>query len=131
ALMKYLGIDFGTKRVGLAVSDPAGSIAFPREIVPNDDNLFPYLVRLLDEENIEAIVVGDTRAESGSANQASGAADVFIEQLSRVTSMPIHRGREAWSSVEASRFAPPGKMRDDSAAAAIILQRFLDTNTKK
>lgn len=126
--MKYLGIDFGTKRLGLAVSDDAGSIAFPRDIVPNDSKLMGVLRDLITAEKIACIVVGDTRAASGAANQASAAADVFMETLKKETNLPVERGREAWSSVEASRFAPKGHARDDSSAAAIILQRFLDSH---
>lgn len=129
--MKYLGVDFGTKKVGLALSNEEGTIAFPRAIVPNDAELIAHIVRLAGEEKVAGIVVGDTRALSGAANQASGEAETFIEKLAAVAPVPVKRGMEAWSSVEASRFAPRGHARDDSAAAAIILQRFLDFRAKK
>lgn len=125
--MRYLGIDFGLKKVGLAVSDEAGSIAFPREILENNDELSERILALVKKEHIGAIVVGDTRAASGAPNIASLSADLFIEELKAMIAIPIHRGFEAWSSVEASRYAPPSKRRDDAAAAAIILQRFLDS----
>ena len=50
--------------------------------------------------------------------------------LHQTVTIPIHRSREAWSSQEAARFAPQGQKHNDSAAAAIILQRFLDSHTK-
>ncbi len=127
--MKYLGIDFGLKRVGIAISDTSGSIAFPREIFENNDALTQRIVKLIADEHIEGVVVGDTRAASGAPNVASLSADLFLEEIAEAVAVPIHRGFEAWSSVEASRYAPPGKRRDDSAAAAIILQRFLDSHT--
>ena len=126
--MRYLGIDFGLKRVGLAVSDENCSIAFPREILDNDDQLTERILNVIKDEHIGGVVVGDTRAASGEPNIASLSADLFIEELKSATAIPIHRGFEAWSSVEASRYAPPGKKRDDAAAAAIILQRFLDSH---
>ena len=124
--MKYLGIDFGTKRVGIAASDDEGTLAFPRTILPNDEKLVPAILKMIEQEQIGAVVVGDTRAASGQANIASLSADLFIEELKEATPLPIHRGFEAWSSVEASRYAPPHQRRDDAASAAIILQRFLD-----
>ena len=99
--MKHLGIDFGLKRIGLALSDEAGAIAFPREILPNDEKTIEHILALLKAEKIGAVVVGDTRAASGAANIASLSADLFIEELSAATAIPVHRGFEAWSSVEA------------------------------
>lgn len=124
--MRYLGIDFGTKRVGIAVSDEAGSIAFPRATVPNDKQLISHLIKLIKEEKIGMPVVGDTRSHGGAENPVSAEADLFIEELKRATGKPVARAFEAWSSVEASRYAPKGREHDDAAAAAIILQRYLD-----
>ena len=105
--MRYLGIDFGLKRIGLAVSDEAGSMAFPRETIAADDDAIKRVIGLITAEHIGAVVVGDTRAASGAPNIASLAADLFIEELREAVDTPIHRGFEAWSSVEASRYAPP------------------------
>ena len=127
-MTKYLGIDFGMKRIGLAVSDDSGSIAFPRETIGNDEKTLGHILTLIEREKAGAVVVGDTRAASGAANIASLSADLFIEELKEATPLPVHRGFEAWSSIEASRYAPKGKQHDDSAAAAIILQRFLDAH---
>jgi putative Holliday junction resolvase len=129
--MKYLGIDFGTKNVGLAISNAEGTIAFPRETVANDERLIPGLRRWVEDEGVDVVVVGDTRAASGEKNSASDKADAFIEALKAQLDIPVERGFEAWSSLEASRFAPKGRAHDDSAAAAIILQRFLDMHGAK
>jgi putative Holliday junction resolvase len=124
--MKYLGIDYGTKRVGLAVSDETGSIAFPHSIVPNDEELVPKLTALVKDAWIRTVVIGDTRAEGGAANPVTPEAEQFAEQLKTATEVPVEWVREAGSSIEASRYAPPGREHDDSAAAAILLQRYLD-----
>jgi|SRR3989344_8369713 len=128
--MRYLGIDFGMKRIGLAISDDAGSIAFPRETILNDEKTVEHILELVKKEKVDVVIIGDTRAASGAANIASLSADLFIEELKSAIAIPIHRGFEAWSSIEASRYAPKGKEHDDSAAAAIILQRFLDSHGK-
>ncbi|HEY4487690.1 MAG TPA: RuvX/YqgF family protein [Candidatus Paceibacterota bacterium] len=126
--MKYLGIDFGMKRVGVAVSNDEATIAFPRVTLKNEETLVPQIVEIIEKEKIGAIVIGDTRALSGAPNPiVSLSVDLFIEELKDAIQIPIHTAFEAWSSIEASRYAPKGKEHDDAAAAAIILQRFLDS----
>ncbi len=129
--MKYLGIDFGLKRVGIAISDAESSIAFPRETILNDEKLLANILAYVESEKVDGIVVGDTRAASGEPNIASLSADLFIEELKAETTLPVYRGFEAWSSVEAARYAPKGEKHNDAAAAAIILQRFLDVSRKE
>ncbi|OGG66529.1 hypothetical protein A3D71_02845 [Candidatus Kaiserbacteria bacterium RIFCSPHIGHO2_02_FULL_55_20] len=125
--MKYLGIDYGAKRVGIAVSDAEGKIAFPRTTFPNDEKLSSKLAALTTEENIEAIVVGDTRSHGGRDNPVTAEAEAFVTALQATVAVPVERVWELWSSIEASRYAPEGKGHDDASAAAVILQRFLDT----
>ncbi len=129
--MKHLGIDFGSKRVGIAVSDAGGSIAFPRGVLPNDGQLFAKLTALIESEKVERIVVGDTRSHGGRDNPITEAAETFVSGLEAACSVPVERVWELWSSIEASRYAPEGKGHDDAAAAAIILQRFLDMRSTK
>lgn len=123
--MRYIGVDYGAKRVGLAVSDDRGQFAFPRETVPNDGGLIARIVALAKERQADVIVVGDTRTFGGGANPITADADQFAGALVRA-GLSVERTWEAGSSVEASRYAPPGSEHDDAAAAAIILQRFLD-----
>lgn len=124
--MRHIGIDFGSARIGIAVSDVAGSIAFPRAVIANDGKAVPYVARLVADEQAGVVVVGDARTFGGGENEVTAAADAFATALSRVLSVPVRRAREAWSSAEAARYAPAGKKHDDASAAAIILQRFLD-----
>lgn len=128
--MKYLGIDYGAKRIGVSTSDEAGSFAFPKETLPNDVTTIDRIKKMALQCGVEAVVVGDARAASGADNPITSEADAFAESLKMHLRLPVHRVREAWSTVEASRFAPKGKEHDDAAAAAIILQRFLDTQHK-
>lgn len=125
--MRYLGIDYGTKNLGIALSDTGGSFAFPKDTISNNERVFDLLRRIVALEEVVEVIVGDTRSISGVANQVTAQADSFVEELEKSVGVPVKRVREAWSSHEAARFAPPGKKHDDSAAAAIILQRFLDS----
>ena len=129
--MRYLGIDYGAKRLGLAISDEAGGFAFPHKTISNDEKTLKTLAEIIESESVGAIVVGDTLSLEGGANKVTEKAQKFVDELTALVDVPVHRIREAWSSAEAMRYAPVGKKHDDSAAAAIILQRFLDSLPKK
>ena len=126
--MKYLGIDYGAKRIGLSVSDADGKIAFPRTSIPNDATLETFIADVIRNENIGTVIVGDTRALSGEKNPITKEAEEFVVELASHVGVPIKTIWEGWSSREASRYAPKGREHDDAAAAAIILQRYLDFN---
>lgn len=123
--MRYLGIDYGERRIGVAISDERGSFAFPKETIPNDESAIDRLSTIVNRERIGEIVIGDTRAANAEANAITAAMSEFSKKLSMHTRLPVREVWEAWSSVEAARFAPKGKEHDDAAAAAIILQRYL------
>ncbi|HEY4488285.1 MAG TPA: RuvX/YqgF family protein [Candidatus Paceibacterota bacterium] len=125
--MKYIGIDFGTTRIGIAISDMDEKIAFPRGTLLNDTNVFSKVVALVAEEHVGAIVVGDTLTLEGRANSVTPAVESFIKELAAIARVPVLSASEAWTTVEAARYAPKGSEHDDSAAAAVILQRFLDS----
>lgn len=128
--MRYLGIDYGQKRVGVAISDEAGTMAFPRAILDNDSTLLGKLVSDIAEQNVQCVVVGDALSYAGVRNPVTNDVDDFIEMLTRELKIPVERSFEAGSSIEASRYAPEGDTHNDAVAAAIILQRFLDFKGK-
>jgi len=130
-MTKYLGIDYGTKRIGIAVSNSEGTIAFPRETIKNDANVLETVARLVADEKIESIVVGDTRSFSNLANPVTKEAEDFVVRLKKEILLPVASAWEAGSSVEASRYAPESASHSDGAAAAIILQRFIDMGSSK
>lgn len=127
--MKFLGLDYGAKRIGVAVSNPEGTIAFPRGTVENDGAVMEAISSLIANENIEYVVIGDTRTISGAENPVTSDAETFAAGLKDAFDLPVELVFEGWSSIEASRYAPEGKEHDDGAAAAIILQRYLDIET--
>jgi putative transcription antitermination factor YqgF len=126
--MKYLCIDYGRKHIGLATSDISGTIAFPREVVNNDKNVLAYIVHIAHEENIDRIILGDTRTVRGTPNIITAEAEAFGEAIARATGKTVAHCPEMWTSFEAARYAPT-QHHDDSVAAAIILQRYIDMNT--
>ena len=145
---KFLGIDYGTKRIGLAISDENGKLAFPKEILPNDFHTFDRLDVLIGKENIGEIIVGESVDFSGKLNALSGRIEVFILELKERFGLPVHKQKEFLTSVEArksknnktslnqsqshSKVKQIKSGRVDAAAAALILQRYLDKlNNKK
>ncbi len=144
--MKFLAIDYGTKRIGTAVSDDNGTLAFPKEIILNDKDVFKNFENIIKKEKITDIVVGESVDFSGSLNALSARIDVFILELGEKFNLPIHKQKEFLSTVEARR-GNDGKAgltqsqahskvkqiksgRADAKAAAIILQRYLDKINK-
>lgn len=127
--MKYLGIDYGTKKVGFATSDENGEFAFPYSIVSNSIHIYDETLKILDKESIGAVVLGKSVATNDAPNIVAQSIDQFKKGLLERVSVPIHEVREDFSSVEAHRYQTKAGSRDDSAAA-IILQRFLDKQKK-
>lgn len=123
--MRYLGIDYGTKKVGLALSDEAGGFAFPHSILKNDRELFGVIQKICEDEKVDALVVGYSLTQHGEENDVVAVTNAFTEKLDTLLSLPVHKQNELFSSVEAHRYQTKKGDRDDSAAA-IILQRFLD-----
>ena len=126
--MRFLGIDYGQKRLGLALSDDKGVFAFPKETIPNDATTEDRIRNIVTREKVTKIIYGDTRAVNGAENPVTKEAEGFMQTLKAHTGVDVEGVWEAWSSVEASRFAPKGKEHDDAAAAAVILQRYLDAH---
>jgi len=66
--MRYLGIDYGTKRVGLALSDEDGRMAFPESVVPNTRKLLATVAKLCTLRGVEEVVIGESRDYKGNEN---------------------------------------------------------------
>jgi len=141
-LGRFLGIDYGTKRIGLAISDENNKLAFPKEIVLNDLNTFRIIGEIIKKENIRELVIGESVDFSGKLNALSARIDVFILELEDKFKLPTNKQKEFLTSVEARR-SKNGKIesnpsqthskvkqiksgRIDASAAALILQRYLD-----
>ncbi|HSE56949.1 MAG TPA: Holliday junction resolvase RuvX [Candidatus Paceibacterota bacterium] len=122
--MKFLGVDYGEKRVGIAISDEAGEFAFPRAVVSRQKAV-QEIAALAAEEQVAGIIIGDSVASNEEANQILEKVKQFAAALEKVVPLPIKFEREDYSSVEAHRYQTKAGAKDDSAAA-IILQRFLD-----
>jgi putative Holliday junction resolvase len=125
--MKYLGIDFGSKKVGFAQSDDEGRIAFPLMISPNDAQLFKDTAELIREMKISTVVIGESVDGKGKPNPIAKEARQFGAKIESACDVRIVYEKEWYSTVEARK--QPGKEGDhnvDDSSAAIVLQRYLD-----
>lgn len=135
--MKHLGIDYGSKRVGIALSDEGGTIAFPKAILPNNLDLMESISRLCHDENVSAIVLGESHDLSGAKNKIMGSIEELKRNLEAELGLPVYfqaefmttveaRGREGKSQNNARKTSKEKSSQADASAAALILQRYLD-----
>ena len=127
--MRFLGIDYGAKRVGLAVSDEGGRLAFPAAVFKNNGELPAKLAQIIEREKIGEIVVGESSDFAGLPNLLQKEIDFFIERLERKFKILVRREKEFLTSVEARRY--DSRREVDHSAAALILQRYLDKRNIK
>lgn len=125
--MRHLGIDFGEKRVGIALSDEDGKIAFPSAVLTNDENLLKNIVDLCMKNAVETVVMGESRNYQGQINPIMWKIDSFRKQLETIGFQVIFEP-EFLTSKQASQITGENKMLDASAAA-LILQSYLNRNT--
>lgn len=143
--MRALGIDYGARRIGLALSDASGTLASPLTVLqrPPDDRVALRLVtgevtRLLAEDDgLAAVVVGWPRRLDGSPNDLTPKVEAFARALGAVVSVPVVLQDERLSSHEAeARLAARDrdwrsrKQKLDAAAAAVVLQDYLDARAR-
>jgi putative Holliday junction resolvase len=140
--MRYLGIDYGSKRVGLALSDESGLMAFPSIVVPNGMGLVAMVRTLCESEGISAIVLGESRDLSGVPNKIMGSIEEFKRNIEAELDLPVYfqaefmttveaRGRAGKESNNARKVATEKSGPADASAAALILQRYLDKKNQK
>ena len=132
--MRWLAIDHGTKKLGLAFSDELEILASPFEVWPMDgERTLARLARLCGEEGVQALCVGLPRHKDGAESATAPAARAFGEALAARTGLPLRLVNEHLSSAEAERLlrergvkADKRKLLLDAAAAAVILGEMLE-----
>ena len=122
--MKYLGIDYGTKRIGLAQSDESGTVAFPLVTIDTGPQALSEVATFAKENRIEKIVIGESKNFRNEPNLVMENIEQFKKDLAELTELPVEYEPEFMTSAQAAR---EGESKDiDASAAALILQAFLD-----
>ena len=133
--MRILGIDFGEKRLGVAVSDATATIAYPVETVPGSEKekAIGRIVELTAEREVDRLVIGLPRNMDGSLGFKAKEVLAFVELLRGRLAVPIETWDERLTTVQAERFlreagVPRARWRErvDQIAAQILLQTWLD-----
>lgn len=132
--MRCLGIDYGTKRIGLSHGDEVGvATPLPAVVVPASEVRWAAIEALVRQRRITDIVVGYPYNMDGSAGFKAREVDAFVAELRRRFGLPVHLVDETLTSYEAESTIPKKNRRAvrdqglvDSRAATLILQDFLD-----
>ena len=131
--MRVLGLDVGDRRIGLALSDPTGLLASPFGVVERGPSDLADIVSVSEENEVAEIVVGLPLSMSGDSGRQAGKVRAFIRDLKSQTELPIKTVDERLSTVQAQSMLHQSERRRrgdrgqlDAAAAAIILQTYLD-----
>ena len=132
---RIIGIDYGRKRVGIAVSDPLGIFASALDTVQSA-KIIEYLKKYAENENVVLFVVGYPINMDGRPSEAAKDIDIFLKQLAKAfPNIPVQLEDERFTSVLAHRAMIDGGMKKqdrmkkesvDKISAAIILQSYLD-----
>jgi len=147
--MKYIGIDYGTKRIGIAMSDDSGIMAFPLRVISNQEGSILEIMRIVEDEAVNTVVIGRSLASSGAENPVMKEVKKFEEKLrSELYDTMGDQVEIVWqdefgstANVKAfdEMFNARGDVENkkgkgtkeevyDDRAATLILQRYLDTH---
>lgn len=136
-MIRILGLDVGSVRVGVALSDPLGVTAQPLEVIDRrQKDPWERIAELVEEHGVERVVVGRPLRLGGEEGPAVAAVNEFIEKLSSSVQVPIDTWDERLTTAQAERIMIEGGVRRkkrrqsiDRVAAALILQSYLDART--
>jgi putative Holliday junction resolvase len=134
--MRYLAIDYGMRRTGLAICDPGERMVSPLGVIRDPKGLIDRVVEIIGSEGVGEVVIGLPLNMDGSHGPQAQRSRAFAERLAQRVSIPIHFQDERLSSFEAGRrlaaigrSGRKGREMLDALAAADILERFLETRT--
>lgn len=123
-MKKYLGIDWGEKRIGLALAEEGLNMSWPLKVANN----IKEILETIEEEGVDKIIIGKPLKMKGENKELDPRFNKFISQLEKEANIPIELIDERLSSLEADKLI--GRKKDkaprDALAAMIILQTYLD-----
>ena len=135
-MSRILGLDYGTKRIGVAVSDPLNIIAQGVRVVPNSTEGLNEIKRLAREYDVEKVVVGIPYNLKGEKGQKAKEVDGFIERIKQESGLEFvtwderftsERAHQTLLEMGAKKKQRQSKEKIDEMAAALILQGYLDS----
>ena len=122
--MRLLGIDYGSKKTGLALTDESGKMAFPHSVVPTDAKLLATIEKLITKEKVGEIVLGYSLNRDGKPNAVHAAAEELMLDLTLSVGLPVHLQPEQYTTQAAIQLQGRNA-QTDASAAALILDAYL------
>ena len=136
---RVMGIDYGVRKIGVAISDPLKIISYPYKTidVKKTPDYISEIKKIVDEKKIESIVVGYPITLSGNSSAQTEITQNFIDKIASVLNISIYKCDERLSSQEAKRYLREqnikighNKEKVDQMSASLILRQFLSSYDK-
>lgn len=138
-MKRLIGIDYGSKRIGIAMSDPLRIIASPRQTMPNSAAFLMTLKKMIQDFDVEAVIVGMPYNLKGEKSTKAKEVEEFMKELKQQINIDIVEWDERYTSSMAhetqiqmgvKKKYRQDKSKIDEMAAALILQSYLDSHPK-
>lgn len=140
--MRLLGIDYGTKRIGISLSDEGARIAFPHATIANDKKTLDEVEAIVDQYEVGKIVVGESKDFTMKDNRLMQDVEYFVTELTEKTGVPVELHPEFLTSTQVSKthFQLFERHKDrgvqkptnlDAQAATVMLQHYIDSTKQK
>lgn len=133
--MRFLGLDYGRKRIGVALSDPLRLTAQPFDTILRNESSVGVIEKIISENEVSEIVLGYPRSLNGEPSPMCAEVESFAENLSKTIKIPIHLWDERLTSAESENLLIAADVRRerrkevrDKMAASLILQGFLEAH---
>lgn len=126
-IMRFLGIDHGESKIGLALGDNEAKIVLPYKILSNED-FFSNVNGIIKDESIDEIVLGLPKNLNNKETQQTNIVYDFLNKLKKIINIPIHLEDERMTSILGKKMQGKSKKAEDASAAALILDSFLRRN---
>lgn len=123
-----MALDYGDKRVGVAVAHVVARLPRPLTTLPNTETLLDDIRKLVEQENVGVVVVGLPRGMDGGYTEQTRKTEAFAQELTDTLEIPVELTDETLTSVDAESMlggAPRNKGEIDAVAAGFILERYL------
>jgi putative Holliday junction resolvase len=128
--MRILGVDYGTKRIGVAMTDEGAQMAFPKLVLQNDAKVIENFKKIITENEIKTVVLGESKNFKMVDNEIMKEILDFRDVLEKELNVDVVMYSEIYSSAQAEFFQGKTDLLDASAAA-IILQSYLESKKNK
>lgn len=125
--MRLLGIDYGSKRIGLAITDPSGFFPTPYDVVENDKRVILKIKKICQDNDISKIIIGRSLDYKGQDNPINRYSLDFAQKLTKEIGLPIEWENEILTTKETERFFGRDKL-NDARAASLILKSYIDSH---